>query len=256
MYDCIVSNKPLTVYWAPAFFLENVSKNWSYLYPKPQSLFSNLMSDRSKTNSSYFVCPAVSSKFKRTLIFNFPSNASYNFINNENDFKIKNLSENYITIEKIRDSSVNFGPTLLLGLHYIFFAEESLVTTFSPPMFSRPRYTKHGAIVPGEFDIGQWFRPFNAEIQTWENNGELHFEENEPLFYVEFKTNRKIELKRFTMDDQLVSLSSATVSSKNILGSFRSLNQKYNDFKNIGMREKVLTQIKKNLIDEPSLILG
>jgi hypothetical protein len=251
-----MSKKPITVYWAPAYFLADIEKNWSYLYPKPQTLFSNLMSNRARANSSYFVCPAVSPKFKRTLIFNFPINTSYHFVNDEDGFNIKALTENYIYIEKIRDSSVNFGPTLLLGLHYIFFAEESLITTFSPPMFSKPKHTKHGAIVPGEFDIGQWFRPFNAEIQTWENSSELHFEENEPLFYVEFKTNRKIELKRFTMDKQLISLSSATVSSKNLLGQFRSLNQKYNDFKNIGMREKVLTQIKKNLIDEPSLILG
>jgi hypothetical protein len=251
-----MSNKPITVYWAPAYFLEDIEKNWSYLYPKPQTLFSSLIVDRTPYNLSYFTCPAVSSKFKHTLVFNFPSKSSYEFIDKNSDFKIKPLNENYISIEKIRDSSVNFGPTLLLSLHYIFFSEESLTANFTPPMFSKPKHTQYGAIVPGEFDIGQWFRPFNAEIQTWENSSELHFEENEPLFYVEFKTNRKIELKRFTMDDQLISLSAASVSSKNILGSFRSLNQKYNDFKNIGMREKVLTQIKKNLIDEPSLILG
>ena len=123
-------------------------------------------------------------------------------------------------------------------------------------MFTEPKHTKYGAIVPAEFNIGKWFRPFNAEIQTWKNDSELHFKENEPLFYIEFKTNRKVELKRFSMDKELISLSSSTVSSKNILGSFRSLTTKYNDFKNIGMREKVLTQIKKNLIEEPPLILG
>jgi hypothetical protein len=251
-----MSQKPITVYWAPGYFSEDALNDWSYLYPKPQTLFSSLITHRTKYNLSYFSCPAVSPKFKHTLVFNFPIKTSYEFINNNNSFKVRPLTENYIGIEKVRDSTLDFGPTILLSLNYIFFSEESLNATFTPPMFSKPKHTKYGSIVPSEFNIGKWFRPFTAEIQTWENNGELHFEENEPLFYTEFRTDRKIELKRFSMDKTLTSLSSSTVTSKNVLGTFRSLNQKYNDFKNIGMREKVLTQIKKNLIDEPPLILG
>ena len=66
---------------------------------------------------------------------------------------------------------------------------------FTPPFFQKPGYTQDATILPGEFDVGNWFRPYNFEIQTWSNHGIITLKENEPIFYAEFKTDKKIKLQ-------------------------------------------------------------
>jgi len=243
-------NKPINVYWTPS--IDNPDNvDWTLLYPKPESLFINQVKNQNKDtkNESFFACPAVANKFKKTLVFSNALNSSYVF-EYEN---IKNISKNYIGAECIRQPSVDYGFMYRISLGYLLFADEPLNVYFTPPMFHRPGYTLNGTIIPGEFDIGQWFRPFNIEIQTWDKTGELHFKEDEPLFYAELKTNRPILLHRFNYTQKIDNYSRLCIG-KNIFGS-ESLFSRYTRFNKVGLREKILTEIKKNIIDEEPLKL-
>ena len=249
------NDKPINVYWSNLLVL-NSPHEISFLYPKPKTLFSELMSDRSLSTeeplNSYFSCPAVSSKFKKILVFknNMDSDYEYSVIEDEEKYirPIKKLD--HISAEISRPNSINAGPTIRFNLSYIFFADEPLEIYVTPPMFSKPQYMKYGSIIPGEFDIGQWFRPINFEVQMWEQKGTFSLKENEPIMYVEFKTKRPIILHRFVMNSALYAYQSSIGNSFYFFGRGKSLIEKYTKFKEVQFKGKILKEIKNEIIDE------
>jgi hypothetical protein len=238
----------VNVYWAPFYDEVPGDPDWSFLYPKPKNLFSLKLENKNTESSSsnYFACPPVSKKMKNTYVFSNHVNSSY--VYNKNS--ITATSQNWIGANNQRPDVTTEGPLFLFSLSYIFFADQPLDTFFSPPYFHEPKYTKYATVIPSEFDIGQWFRPFNFELQTWSASGEIHLQENEPLFYTEFKTDKKIKINRFAMNEKLSKYSLACTQSKSIFGQGESLLKKYTRFNNVGLREKILTEIKNNLIEE------
>jgi hypothetical protein len=246
------SKDPIIVYWSPFMKMDGRKRDWSFLYPEPQTLFIDTVKNKRKESGkdSYFACPAVASKIKKILVFNSPMRSSHEFnFENDNEY-LEPTDEVFLYLDKTRPASSDNGPTLIYSLSYIFFAEEPLDIYFTPPMFHEPKYMKYGSIIPGEFDVGQWFRPYNFEVQTWKNKGEIHLEEDEPIFYAEFKTDRPIILKKFNCNDVLSSYAEANATSSFVFGRGEGLIKKYKRFKDVGFREKILTEIKKNLIDE------
>ena len=246
------NNDPITIYWSPCTSVEVEEFDWSFLYPTPKTLFSDILSLKLKNahNTTFFSCPAVANKFKKTLVFNSPMNCSYNYDFSNNDKKIDPLSNNYISIKYSRQQTISSGPTLEFALKYVFFSDEPVDAYFTPPMFHKPKYMKYGSVIPGEFNIGKWFRPFNFEIQTWAEHGEIHLVEDEPLFYVEIKTDRPVILKRFDFSNKLSGYANANIGATDLFGRGQTLLTRYERFSKIKMREKILTEIKKNLIEE------
>jgi hypothetical protein len=243
--------EPINVYYTnDSDDTENT--DWNFLYPNPKTLFSELIEERKnpKNISSYFICPAISSKFKKILVFKNATKNSYEYGTDETGFYIIPTIEPYINVKNIREETLKNKPTFAVSLSYLFFADTPVEVFFTPPYFHEPKHTKYGACLPGEFNIGKWFRPFNFEFQTWSKRGEFHLEENEPLFYAEFKTDRPILFHRFIMSEKLQKYKKANTNSRNIFGRFQTLLERYEKFKEVGYREKILTEIKKNLVDE------
>ncbi len=245
------NKEPINVYWAiePS---HGQIEDWSFLYPKPKSLFSELIEERSnpKNKKSYFLCPAVSAKFKKTLTFNNAVTSSYEFGKNQQEFYINPTSDQFINAKYVREPAITKGATFLFSLNYLFFADDSLDVSFTAPYFHEPKYVNNGTVLPGEFNIGQWFRPYNFEVQMWKESGTFSIEDGEPLFYVEFKTDRPIVLHRFSKSEKLLQYQLANMHSNLLFGPFQTLSEKYEKFKQVGFKEKILTEIKKNLIDE------
>jgi hypothetical protein len=136
---------------------------------------------------------------------------------------------------------------MVVLMQWIFFAEEPLVADFTAPYFHKPNYLKYGSIIPGEMDIGLWFRPYNAEIMTWDNSGEIVFLENEPLMYVKFNTEKKINLIKFNMNNNLRKYAEACVYSPVAYGANMSLSKRYERFKKSKLNELVLNEINGTL---------
>jgi hypothetical protein len=199
---------------------------------------------------SMFTCPAVSNKFKKTLIFKISLDFAYEYDFLDQNKKINPISDYSLSTFIQREQSIQSGPIIDIALRYILFADEPLNVSFTSPFFHEPKYTKYGSLIPGEFDIGQWFRPFNAEIQTWKQKGNIVFEKDEPLFYAELKTDREIILKQFSLSDKLYDYMNSCVETTTMFGKGQTLLSRYTRFKEIGMREKILTEINKNLIQD------
>lgn len=246
----------LIIYWTPATntFLSNPPhiKDNSFLYPKPETLIKNMAKDKIKGEKkmSIFNCPAVVDKAHQTIIFKSPMSMEFDYENNGTNIDIKYKTESYIDVSVVRNPEMAYGPFLLFNIGWLFFAEEPVEAFFTPPYFHKPKYTQYGSLIPGEFNIGKWFRPYLAEMIMWNNSGTFVLEEDEPLFYIEFKTDKKIKLKQFNYTPELEKYGQSCIDNTIMFGYGQSLATRYNRFKNIGMREKVLTAIKNNLIDD------
>lgn len=256
MLDVLLGNGKMSkkdevvVYWSDSE-LSVRREDRSLFYPSPKSLFDDLRKDKIEGSgtSSYFTCPAVSKKFKNTFVFKNALDCSYSYNFSDGNNLINKTSDSAYGDGFSRKQLLSYGPCFLFNLQYNFFAEEPLEAFFTPPYFHQPKYTKYGSIMPGQFDVGQWFRPYPLEIQTWSNSGDLKFENNEPLFYVEFKTDKKIILKRFKFNEQLYLYSKQCTDSTSIFGRGQSLLSRYNRFKDVDLDKKILFEIKNNLLD-------
>lgn len=253
-----------TVYWSP--FWDKDSSNWDLLYPKPKTLFSSIKDHSTKSNDNIvglqklpiLSCPAVSEKYKKIAVFESPMSCSYkydfsNFLEDGN-FKIDPQTKQYLAYRVDRQPVIDYGPSIVFSLAYSFFAEESLNAYFTPPMFHPPKYIKNGSVIPAEFNIGRWFRPFNFEVQMWEQSGNFILQEKEPLFYVDFKTNKKVILKRFKMTDNLYDAAKACIDSSDLFGKGQTLEYRYEKFEDTDMRNIILSEIKNNIVSESSPI--
>ena len=250
---------PINLYWTPIIFPSD-PEDWSFMYEKPKTLYSELLPYRlspiNKNNKTVFACPAFSDKFQKSLVIKNPFYCSYNYSYNpehehtHEEQTIQPTTPVYINAEYPRSQGLNFGPSISISLRHMFFADSSLKMTVSSPFFHEPKHTKYGTIFPGSFDVGQWFRPIHIELQMWKQSGELILEKDEPMYYLLFDTDRPIRLHRFVLDDQLLKYAHSTVGMGKLFSQNFSLAERYKKFQAIGHREKILTKIKQNLIEE------
>lgn len=245
----------VNVYWSPVstWEVDDIGE-WNMLYPEPISLFSELQKQKTKNAGvdTFFSCPATKDKFKKTYVFrnDLASSYEFDFTNSkpENNW-FQPTSETFLSYSIKRPPTIAKGPLVNFNLFYSVFADEPLEAVFTPPMLHEPQYTKYGTCIPGQFDIGQWFRPYPMELQMWNMKGEFHLKEQEPLFYIEFKTDKKVNVQRYKMNGTIASYLRSCSNSKKTWGAGTSLEKRYRRFNESRMRDLIMKEIKLNLLD-------
>jgi hypothetical protein len=239
-----MKNNELVVYWSPFNYDENNS--WDMLYVAPEKVYSDLYKDKNKENteSSYFSCPA----FKETT---------------KNLYLIRNVMENEITVidgivfsstypnvSISHKESINNRPVVSISYPFIFFAEEPLSMTVTPPFMHPTGFVNEGHVVMGSFDIGKWFRPVNLDFMLYEKTSQFKFKDDEPLMYINFNTDKKIILKRFQITKEIHNIAVSCSQSHQNIKKFMSLSERYKLFIQSKTRESLLNKIKSNIIEE------
>jgi hypothetical protein len=244
----------VNVYWAPAVSVSAmtdepwVAAGGQFPYQNPKSLQSELMKEKNPNRgpSTFLSCPAAVSTFTRTVVFKNNRSCSYEYdLTDEKNLKITPKDERYLNCTVRRPPALNEKPTIEFQLRWIFFSEEPLIMSVTPPMFHPPKYTRYATAVPGQYDIGRWFRPFVFEVQTWEPKGKLSFEDDEPLFYATFNTDKKVNLHRFVYTDKLLEYASQCTT---YYTNEKSMEKRYELFDSASMNYLVLQEIKNNLV--------
>lgn len=244
----------VTVYWAPhSTPTEEGIGNWNMLYEDPQTLFKywSQFGIKDEPEASMLQCPAFKNIAKNTYVFNSPIDTSYAFEAQSrlgHQIVLTPQTKEYISAFIPRNQTMSVGPNMEISLRLHMFAEEPLEVMLTGPYLHRTEYTKSGVLTSGQFDIGQWFRPINCEIQLFGQSGQIDFKKDEPLFYVKFLTDKKIDLKRFELTAELDTYAKKCIGAKNVYGLKKPLNFYYDKFMKTRTRDIVLKKIKENLI--------
>lgn len=245
-----MSKDELIVYWAPSWGKpEEEDIDWNYLYNEPRSLLQDLkgqMNKNSKANN-FLVCPAFRDLFKNTFVLSSTLGGDFEYDEIKNDFTPRR--EKYVGGRLMREPTVIARPHLRLSLGWAIFAEEPLIMEVTPPYFSSAKHMKYGVVAPGSFDCGNWFRSVNPEVILNEGETEFVLENNEPLIYIRFLTDKKVKLKRFYMDKELHQIEKACAFSPSVFRSHIPLAEKYDLFRRTKTNKKLIKLIQKNLVD-------
>jgi hypothetical protein len=237
----------INVYWWPGVM------GWDIFYNEPTNLLTSLIEKKNANSGkrSMFQCPAFSNKMKKTYVFTFPMDVEYryDFSDPENPL-IFPVDENkpYLNVSINRPPTISKMPLFQISLYFSIFSEEDLVASFTPPYFHKPQYMVSASSAPGSFDIGKWLRPFPLEMILWDEVGIIKFKKDEPLFYVEFLTDRPINLQRVRSTENLISYGNQGGNASLFLESRVPLLKRYETFRNTGMKKLIMKEITENII--------
>jgi hypothetical protein len=242
----------IVVYWCP-WWVPEPGVNLDLVYQDPVNVFKDFISrgDSSRPYANFINCPAVSERFKRTFMVKNTSETAIRFdVDENNEIKIVPLNEKTTNTAVGITHQSTLKNNILFEYHmaYALFAEESLILSTSSPYFHSAPHMQYGAIVPGSFDIGKWYRPVISEFNLWEGNNNFHIQPYEPLMYWEFFTDKKIILKRYERTQKLYDITSSIVNYKLVKRGSNMLSR-YKKFNESSLRAIILKEIKNNLVE-------
>jgi hypothetical protein len=244
--------EPITVYWAPAQFLLD-NESWNFVYQEPQSVSKGFYSSLHRdTDSSK--CPAARFFYHNVFSINSVIEDKFDFpqgllqdLYNTDEIHVRLPVHSNVMIQKTRQNEMTDHVNLTYNLAWFFFSEEELTMKFSAPYFPASSPMKNARLASGSFDIGRWLRPVNLEYYVPIDAPGFSVEEDQPLAFVEFDTDRPIVLQRFNMDQRLANITTEIVESDRY-SFLRNLQDRYNLFTKTRMRDVILSEIKKNLV--------
>lgn len=242
----------ITVYWAPSPYTLQ-QESWSMAYAEPVHLFSEHRKSKNPDGNpnNIFACPATKDIFMNTYVVNHQFDSivdlpEYMPTNSSNQWLENNST---LGLMVPRPSALAGYHNVMYNMGWLLFADEPVIARFTAPFFP-PHAPAEGAMLSaGEFDIGSWYRTFNLDYHIPVSTKTLKFMKDDPLFYVEFKTDKKIILKRYDLSPSLNSLALESVNAPGRYGRFQSLKERYSMSKKAMIPKLVLSEIKKNLLD-------
>lgn len=237
----------INVYWSPCNEThQEINKSMWYLDPENvYKKHTNNKNDNMDHYATMFTCPAVQNKL--TNVWSFASSIETKLVI-EDSIVTKHYGIPLRPTPRV-NSIANTGH-LWFDLSWLFFADAPLVAAFTSPYFDNVKHNQVMAIPPASFDIGQWFRPFNSEYIVWSpEHCEVHIKPNDPMFYIEFLTDKKINLIRFEQSEKIMEYARGCSKSTDIFGRGKGLENRYDKFKSGHMKELVIKEIQKNILE-------
>jgi len=191
-----------------------------------------------KNNDEYFKCKSFHEVFKNTFYIEHPHNLTVDF----------DADPNVSGAIRVRDTGNPDTITFDYDLKWLFFSEEPVIIEVTPAYMHNNTDSMDGHITTGSMDISKWFRPVVATYRMWAGRRKIEFKKGEPMFYVHFKTDKKINLIRFEQTDKVVEIMDGCVSLKNVMPNL-PLSDLYNRFIRSKRDKVLLKEIKANLLN-------
>ena len=209
-------------------------------------VLTDLQNRRTVNKESLLMCPAVRDTFNNVFMLTL-----------NKEIKVEYNLESAVTVPEghvTKQRPQQFENTNIFNVMtpFIFFSDSPVKMKVTSPYFHQTNYQKDATFISGIFDIGKWFRAVQSEIITWQTSGEILFKNNEPLCYVEFITDEKIEFLEFNTTETLLAMSYNLVFSpyqtpENFQGS---LDSRYKGFEESDYASLILDEIKANLVSK------
>jgi hypothetical protein len=246
--------EPIIVYWAPEatvkkehqqIMLENSLRPVMLDIQKRRNkdYFGKSQNPEDPLGNFYHMCTALHELTKNLFYVKAPFDVNIEF---DNSGKMKS-GQTYSGWFKNRVTSLEGGVAADFDFNYMFFCEESLNVSITPPYLHQTSQPEYGFVSSVKWDIGSWFRPFIIIYQLWENKRSLYFKQDEPIAYLKFETDRDIVFKEYRINETILNIADSCLNHKFIL-PFESLDRLYSRFTQTSLKKRLLHEIKSNLV--------
>jgi hypothetical protein len=244
-------NDTITIYWSPSPFT-NEDPNWNFLYTDPISSVADLNTIRDKSSKNMFTCPAYTQSMKNVFIFKnvLPDKIQLDekFFALKEEYPFYHFGRSKVLLNEHRPSSLEQHVNVIYNMGWLFFADQSVEARFTAPYFPPVSPSEGVMLSTGQFNIGEWYRDYYLDYHIPFGTKELNFEENQPLFYLEVRTDKKVVFKRYDLTKQLRKIADECSESSGLYEQNKSLLHRYNMFKKSSSPERVLFYIKQSLV--------
>jgi hypothetical protein len=130
---------------------------------------------------------------------------------------IENQDQDWVNKYLINRLSENQTHTMYgLMFQYLFYSKKSLVMESKPASLTHTDFLKNNLFIPGEYDISKWIRPVECVFEITDDTKTAVIKRGEPLYYIRFQTDKKINLIRSQPGDKLFEITSACVNLKKL----------------------------------------
>ena len=207
-----------------------------------------LKSKENMSSQKYNGCPAFTDYFHN--VYGWKSLYTYNFEDTGHGYAStmhnQDFMDRYISMRSADDKLFSIKQ------HCLFMTDEtSLKLSQEHPYFEDNKFTSKCYVIPGTLDIGKYSRWLDFAFHVKDREHGFEFDEGDMIYYLRFHTKERINLKQFyvnaklrdylDMVDGIREFSSATAP--------RPLSYFYGIFKQSNLKQRILKEIKKNLID-------
>jgi hypothetical protein len=217
---------------------------------EPTSILKKYYSTHKTDNNSEYLrqnsCPAFNSAMKNMYGLHSIYDYSFKLMDKKtvgSPMYDDDFFNDHVIVRSLEEKFFSFIQS------YIFFSEEPLLMrSYIYPFLENNEVAKRTYSIPGEFDIGQWFRELEFNFYLKDEYDEFVIKDNEIYTYIQFMTNEKINLKRFYISDKMRSYIYDLQQTRFNKVQNSSLSFFYNFFNNSGIKKLLLEEIKNNII--------
>tara|TARA_R110002153_G_scaffold129519_2_gene278243 strand:+ start:765 stop:1505 length:741 start_codon:yes stop_codon:yes gene_type:complete len=190
-------------------------------------------------------CYALQDHVKNTFIYRSPVSMKVTYTGDDRKYIISginadNQKEFNLLIDNPDAESI-YQLLIGFGLN-ILSKEDSLLMSVHPANYHNTDLSRF-PVITGSYDCGKWFRPIHLSILNPEEK-DFEIKRGDPLFYIKFHTEDKVQLERFNMNEEIISHVASTVEVKKYLQSTK-LNKLYKLYKKSKLKPLLLKEIKK-----------
>lgn len=216
------------VYWTPGNYKLG-DESWSFLYRAPE---------RVSDNKFVFYAP-IDDNFKLPM-------EEINRIQKGKVHRGFVDSDAMLAILQPKKSDKPDHAFIQYNMNWQFFTEGSLDAVTSLPDKDTP--VEGATFEPETLDIGLWYTQFGLNYHIPLSSEVFDLKRGAPLFYVEFNTDKKVELVRYNQSVELHNLAQEYYALKPRYGRALTEQQLVEGIFAAEMPQQILSEIRKNIV--------
>ena len=196
-------NQKENIYWCP-FLLDGDWHNVGYFEPEP--VFKHIISQRDN-DVEYLKCPAFQKYYSNTFLIRSPVDLELTISRDSEGRKIlttKNFNQKFYNDHIFPRMAQNKVFSMFsVEFSYIFYSENSVILEMIPANMEKTAFVQNTNLIPGEFDISKWIRPVSPAFEVVDDSQTLKISRGDPLYYIRFNSDKKVNLVRIKQDDTI-----------------------------------------------------
>jgi len=151
---------------------------------------------------TWYQCKPTMDYMNNVYVFRSPVDVDYKFPFPEDENREIKSKGTFIDNWRVWENS----KTVTLNPNLYLFSEEPLEVSITSPYMHNSVVCKKGFIVPAKIDINKWYRRMQPTLQLYPQNGSFKWDIGEPIFYLKFHTDEKINFIEYHLSQECYNL--------------------------------------------------
>lgn len=231
----------VNVYWT---CLENEFDKAVEPDPVIGRLFQTKKPDRNNPMNNTMYCPSVGNALGNMYALRSLYEYEFTIVNDTvaTNYYDYEFFSNHVIIRDIEQKFFSFQQK------YLFFTDEDSLEmlAYLSPFVEDNEVARRTFSIPGQFDIGKWFRNLEFNFYLKDDYDTFHIDEGDAYTYVKFNTKEKIKFHKFYPSDKIWQFVYRVADLRNSPREGRLGLPDYYDM--LKFKQDIIEEIKKNLV--------